>query len=72
MTPFVHLHLHTEFLLVDGIVRVKDLVNAAAEAQMPAVAVTDLANLFAIVKFYRAATAAGINQTISSDVWVKT
>ena len=71
MTPFVHLHLHTEFSLVDGIVRVKELVSAAKAAEMPAVAVTDLANFFAIVKFFRAATAAGIKPIMGSDVWIE-
>src|SRR3569833_4698492 len=56
MTPaFVHLRVHTEYSLVNGVVRMKPLVNACAKAGMPAVAVTDQCNLFAMVKFYKAA-----------------
>lgn len=68
---FVHLHLHTEYSLVDGIVRVKPLVQAVATAGMPAVAVTDQGNLFAMVKFYRAAIAAGIKPIIGVDIWIE-
>jgi len=70
-TGFVHLHLHTEFSLSDGIVRIKPLVSAVAEASMPAVAVTDQGNLFGMVKFYRAAMAAGIKPIIGADVRVE-
>ncbi len=53
--PFVHLRVHTEYSLVDGLVRLKPLVKATAEQGMPALAVTDEANLFGLVKFYRGA-----------------
>ncbi|MGH8035935.1 MAG: PHP domain-containing protein, partial [Lysobacterales bacterium] len=62
--PFVHLHLHTEYSLVDGTVRIKELVEKAAGLGMPAVAVTDQQNLFALVKFYIAAEKAGIKPII--------
>jgi DNA polymerase-3 subunit alpha len=68
---FVHLHLHTEYSLVDGVTRIKPLVKAVAEAGMPAVAVTDQSNLFAMVKFYRAAMAAGIKPIVGVDVRVR-
>ena len=68
---FVHLRVHTEYSLVDGIVRVKPLVKAVAAAGMPAVAVTDQSNLFAMVKFYRAAMAAGVKPIIGCDVWIE-
>ena len=68
--PFVHLHLHTEYSLVDGIVRVKPLVKAVAAAGMPACAVTDQSNLFALVKFYKAAIGAGIKPIVGADVWI--
>ena len=68
---FVHLHLHTEYSLVDGIVRIKPLVKAVADAGMPAVAVTDQSNLFAMVKFYRAAMAAGVKPVIGVDMWLR-
>jgi len=71
MSPaFVHLHLHTEFSLVDGVVRVKPLVNRISELNMPAVAVTDSHNLFAMVKFYKAAIAAGVKPIVGVDLWV--
>ena len=68
--PFVHLRLHTEYSLVDGVVRIKPLAKAVAEKGMPAVAVTDQSNLFAMVKFYRAAMAQGIKPIIGVDVWL--
>ncbi|HHJ17701.1 MAG TPA: DNA polymerase III subunit alpha, partial [Gammaproteobacteria bacterium] len=72
MTPgFVHLHLHTEYSLVDGVVRIKPLVQAVAEAGMPAVAVTDQSNMFAMVKFYRAAMAAGVKPIVGVDLWLR-
>ena len=67
---FVHLHLHTEYSLANGIVRVKALAKAAAQAGMPAVAVTDQGNLFAMVKFYKAAMAAGVKPIIGVDLWL--
>lgn len=67
---FVHLRVHTEFSLVDGLVRVKWLVAAAQAAGMPAVSITDQVNLFALVKFYKAATAAGIKPICGADLWV--
>ena len=69
--PFVHLHLHSEFSLVDGTVRIKSLVEKTRELGMPAVAVTDQHNLFALVKFYRAAEAAGIKPIIGADVLLR-
>ncbi|MEJ2452289.1 MAG: DNA polymerase III subunit alpha, partial [Gammaproteobacteria bacterium] len=69
---FVHLHLHTEYSLVDGLIRIKPLARAVADAGMPAVAVTDQSNLFAMVKFYRAAMAAGVKPLIGVDLWVNT
>ncbi len=70
MNSFVHLHLHTEYSLVDGLVRIKPLVKAAVEAGMPAVAMTDQCNLFGMVKFYKAAVAAGIKPIIGVDTWL--
>ena len=53
-TEFVHLHVHSEYSLADGLFKVKDLVGRAAAAGMPAVALTDRNNLFALVKFFEA------------------
>ena len=55
---FIHLRVHTEYSLVDGVVRVKPLMQALAADEMPAVALTDQSNLFAMVKFTRAALGA--------------
>jgi len=49
---FVHLRLHSEYSLVDGLVRIKPLVQRVADLEMPAVALTDVCNLFSLVKFY--------------------
>ena len=65
---FVHLRLHTEFSLVDGLVRIKPLINRVAELQMPAVAMTDVCNMFAAVKFQRACEGAGIKPVMGVDV----
>jgi hypothetical protein len=69
--PFVHLRVHTEYSLVDSVVRVPALVTAVAAAGMPAVAVTDECNLFAMVKFYRAALAAGVKPVVGADLLVR-
>ncbi|MEJ2107978.1 MAG: DNA polymerase III subunit alpha [Acidiferrobacteraceae bacterium] len=69
--PFVHLHVHSEYSLYDSTVRIRQLVAAARDHGMPAVALTDLANLFGVVKFYRAALAAGVKPLIGSDVWLE-
>lgn len=68
---FVHLRVHTEYSLVDSVVRVPELVATVAGAGMPAVAVTDECNLFAMVKFYRAALAAGVKPIVGVDLLVR-
>ncbi len=68
---FVHLRLHSEYSVTDGIVRLDDAVRRAAEDGMPALALTDSANLFGMVKFYRAARAAGVKPLIGADCWVQ-
>ncbi|MBZ9539153.1 DNA polymerase III subunit alpha [Modicisalibacter tunisiensis] len=70
-TPFVHLRVHSEYSLVDGLVRLKPLVSATAEAGMPALAVTDEANLFGLVKSYKAALGAGLKPVIGADLWLE-
>ena len=68
---FVHLRLHTEYSLSDSVVRVPDLVAAVAAAAMPAVAVTDQNNLFAMVKFYREALRCGVKPLVGVDLLVR-
>ena len=67
-TAFVHLHVHTEYSMVDSTVRIPRLMAACAEHGMPAVALTDQNNLFGLVKFYRKAIAAGIKPVIGLDL----
>ncbi|WP_447554122.1 DNA polymerase III subunit alpha [Vreelandella sp. EE22] len=69
-SPFVHLRLHSEYSLVDGLVKLKSLVSTTAERGMPALALTDEANLFGLVKFYKAAQGAGLKPIIGSDLWL--
>jgi DNA polymerase III subunit alpha len=71
LTTFVHLKLHTEYSLVDGVVRVPELMAAVAAAGMPAVALTDQSNLFAMVKFYKEAQSAGVKPLIGVDAWIR-
>jgi DNA polymerase-3 subunit alpha len=68
---FVHLRLHTEYSLVDSVIRVEELVDAVLAAEMPAVALTDQSNLFAMVKLYRAALERGIKPIVGVDLWVR-
>src|SRR5580765_5393306 len=68
---FVHLRMHSEYSVNDGIVRLDDAVRRAAEDGMPALALTDAANLFGMVKFYGAARAAGIKPVIGVDCWLQ-
>lgn len=68
---FVHLRLHTEYSLVDSVIRVEELVDAVAAAEMPAVALTDQNNLFAMVKLYRAALERGIKPIVGVDLLVR-
>jgi DNA polymerase III subunit alpha len=71
MPSFIHLHLHTEYSLSDGLIRIDKLVSKADELSMPAIAVTDLSNLFATIKFYQAAIKKGIKPIIGAECWVK-
>ncbi len=68
---FVHLHLHTEYSLVDGLIRIGSLIKQVLSVGMPAVAVTDMGNLFALIKFYKAACSAGIKPIVGVEVWVR-
>src|SRR5205807_9003448 len=67
---FVHLHLHTEYSLLDGAVRMKDLMKRAAEFEMPAVAITDHGNLHGAIEFYQEAQRAGIKPIIGCEAYI--
>ena len=69
--PFVHLRSHTEYSVVDGTLRIDDLIKAAAKDGQPAVAVTDLSNLFGAIKLYSSARKKGVQPLIGADVWLE-
>jgi DNA polymerase-3 subunit alpha len=68
--PFVHLRVHSEFSVVDGILRISDLIERSVAQGQPAVALTDLSNVFGLIKFYKAARAAGVKPIVGCDVWL--
>ncbi len=70
MSNFVHLHCHSEYSLLDGAVRIKQLVKQAVELKMPAVAITDHGSMFGVIDFYREAVNAGIQPIIGCEVYV--
>src|SRR5271154_3613468 len=67
---FVHLHLHTDYSLLDGACDIEELVDETARRGMPAVAVTDHGNLFAAESFYHKATVRGVKPIIGCEVYV--
>ncbi|HAF45349.1 MAG TPA: DNA polymerase III subunit alpha [Gallionellaceae bacterium] len=69
-SSFVHLRLHSEYSIADGIVRIGEAVGAAKADAMPALALTDLSNVFGLVKFYKETRAAGIKPVVGCDVFV--
>ncbi len=68
---FIHLNLHTEFSLVDGIVRLKPLIKSVQDNEMPAIAITDQSNFYALVKVYQACLGAGIKPILGADLWLE-
>jgi DNA polymerase-3 subunit alpha len=69
-SDFVHLHLHTQYSLLDGMNRIDSLITRAEEFGMPALAITDHGNMFGVVEFYRKAMKAGIKPIIGCEVYV--
>ncbi|MBB1225482.1 PHP domain-containing protein, partial [Klebsiella pneumoniae] len=69
-SPFVHLRVHSEFSVVAVILRIPDLIKRVAKLGQPAVALTDLSNLFGLIKFYKGARGAGIKPIAGCDVWL--
>ena len=67
---FTHLHVHTEYSLLDGSCKIKELIARAAELGMKNIAITDHGNMYGVIEFYRAARAAGINPVIGCEVYV--
>ena len=70
-TRFVHLHVHSEYSLVDSTVRIKPLVAQTVDRGMGAIALTDMSNLFALVKHFKACTAAGVKPIFGADLWIR-
>jgi len=70
MSDFVHLHLHTQYSLLDGANRLDDVIAAAAEARMPALALTDHGNMFGAIEFYNRAKAAGVKPILGMEAYV--
>lgn len=70
MSGFVHLHVHSQYSLLDGAGRIKDLVSSAAKFNMPAIALTDHGNMYGAVEFYKAAKACGIKPIIGCEVYI--
>ena len=68
---FVHLRLHSEFSIVDSTCRIDDVVQAAADDQQPALAITDLSNLFGAIKFYKAARAKGVQPILGAEIFLE-
>jgi DNA polymerase-3 subunit alpha len=67
---FVHLHVHTEYSMLDGAARVKPLIEAAVASEMPAIAITDHGNMFGAYDFWKSATAAGIKPIIGTEAYI--
>ena len=65
---FVHLHLHSEYSLSDGIIRVEELISRSLDLGYPAVAITDNCNLFGLIKFYKMAREKGIKPIVGSEI----
>jgi DNA polymerase III subunit alpha len=70
LSEFVHLHVHTAYSLLDGAIRLKDLVHRVQELEMPAVAITDHGNLFGVLEFYEKVRAAGIKPLLGCELYV--
>jgi DNA polymerase-3 subunit alpha len=68
---FIHLRLHSEFSITDGIVRLDDAVKRAQKDNMPAMGMSDLMNLFGMVKFYKSCRNKGIKPIVSADIWLE-
>ena len=70
MSNFVHLHVHTEYSLLDGLSKIKNLVAKVKELEMPAVAITDHGNLYGAIEFYKECLKEGIKPLIGMEGYV--
>ena len=70
-SKFIHLRCHSEYSITDGIVRLSDYVSLAKELELESLAISDLSNIFAAVKFFKLATSNGIKPIIGADVYIE-
>ena len=70
MRPFVHLHVHTQYSLFDGLCKIPDMVKRAKELNMPAVAITDHGNMYGVIYLYKEAVAQGIKPILGCEVYM--
>ena len=70
-SKFIHLRCHSEYSITDGIVRLNDHVSLAKELELESLAISDLSNIFAAVKFFKLATSNGIKPIIGADVYIQ-
>lgn len=70
MRPFVHLHVHTQYSLFDGLCKIPDMVKRAKELNMPAVAITDHGNMYGVIYLYKEALAQGIKPILGCEVYM--
>src|SRR5690606_11379487 len=68
---FVHLRVHSEYSVVDGIIQISQLIKSVSALGQPAVALTDLGNIFGLIKFYKAARGAGVKPIAGCDAWLE-
>ena len=69
---FVHLHVHTEYSLLDGSARIKDLIKQTKELGMESIAITDHGSMFGVIQFYKEAKKAGIKPILGSEIYIAT
>ena len=69
---FIHLHVHTAYSLLDGAIRLDDLIQTALDMEMPAVAITDHGSMFGVVDFYKKAKKAGLQPIIGCEMYMAT
>jgi len=67
---FIHLHVHTEYSILDGALRISDLVKTASQLNMPAVAITDHGNVFGAIEFFKTARSQGLKPILGCEVYV--
>tara|TARA_Y100001935_G_scaffold142133_1_gene117452 strand:- start:3007 stop:6573 length:3567 start_codon:yes stop_codon:yes gene_type:complete len=71
INTFVHLHVHSDFSLIDGVIKVKSLIEASKQKKFPSIALTDRSNMFALIRFYKAAIEAGIKPICGVDLLIR-